>query len=266
MSPTDLTQERMNELRQRLLGGAPFLELANSFIDRAVRDDAEPQFKEYFVAAMRAITQENTLEVSAMAGSPIEKTFLHSLFLSFIKSGDFLLVQGTREDTVKEITEVRNNIKRWREFFAWFRANKPADTIENFLDSEVKRGAMPPEERMASIKYIFRYTYIPMDDCYHMTLQPRFPNVKIGGKTIRPDIYFWVPNRPDINIIVECDGFDYHSDREKFKTDRQRDRALKSLGYDVLRFSGSEIIKDPVHSPYELAKYLWDRNKPDHLS
>jgi hypothetical protein len=54
MSPTDLTQERMNELRQRLLGGAPFLELANSFIDRAVRDDAEPQFKEYFVAAMRA--------------------------------------------------------------------------------------------------------------------------------------------------------------------------------------------------------------------
>jgi very-short-patch-repair endonuclease len=62
-----------------------------------------------------------------------------------------------------------------------------------------------------------------------------------------------------VNIIVECDGFSYHSSKETFISDRQRDRALKALGFDVWRFSGSEIINDPVYTPYELAEYLWAR-------
>ena len=66
-------------------------------------------------------------------------------------------------------------------------------------------------------------------------------------------------SKPEVKVIVECDGFQYHSDKERFKTDRQRDRALKALGYDVWRFSGSEIYNDPINAPFELAKYLWDR-------
>jgi hypothetical protein len=259
MHRTQLPPESMNDLRQRLLGGTPFLEIAHYFIECAIKDDPNPQFKEYFREAMRALLEENSAEVAALAGSPIEKIFLHSLFLSFIKNGDFLLLHPTYDDTAKEITDFLAILKRWREFVTWFRANKPADSIETFLDGEVERGAMCQDERRGYIGYIFKYTYIPMDDYYHMTLQPRFPNIKIGGKPIRPDIYFWVPNKPDIKIIVECDGFHYHSDKQKFTSDRQRDRALKALGYDVLRFSGSEIVKDPVNAPYELASYLWDR-------
>jgi very-short-patch-repair endonuclease len=59
-----------------------------------------------------------------------------------------------------------------------------------------------------------------------------------------------------VNIIVECDGFAYRSDKEQFKSDRQRDRALKALGFDVWRFAGSEIYNDPVNTAYEFAKYL----------
>jgi very-short-patch-repair endonuclease len=51
-----------------------------------------------------------------------------------------------------------------------------------------------------------------------------------------------------------------HSDKDRFKADRQRDRALKALGYDVFRFSGSEIYADPINAPYELAPYLWQRS------
>jgi hypothetical protein len=132
--------------------------------------------------------------------------------------------------------------------------------MEEYLDEVMRRGEMSQDERDDLTCWIFRYRFIPLDNSYHMTLQPRFPEIKIDGKAVRPDIYFWIPSKPDINIIVECDGYHYHSDKDKFRSDRQRDRAFKSLGYDVLRFSGSEIVADPVNTPHQLARYLWQRD------
>lgn len=46
-------------------------------------------------------------------------------------------------------------------------------------------------------------------------------------------------------IIVECDGHDFHErTKEQAKKDRSKDRALQSLGFEVFRFTGSEIWKD----------------------
>ncbi len=115
------------------------------------------------------------------------------------------------------------------------------------------------DERRYYTGLIFKYYYVPFDGSYHMTIQPRVPN--IGGKPARPDIYFWIPNRRQVNVVVECDGFQYHSDKAAFKSDRQRDRAFKAQGYDVLRFSGSEIYGDPVNTAHELATYLWKRKR-----
>ena len=86
--------------------------------------------------------------VVGAAESPIEKTFLNSLILSFIKNdGLGLLVHPTFKDTVSEIAEFRTNLAHWHEFFAWFRANKPAATLDEFLDGEVRRGVMGEEGR-----------------------------------------------------------------------------------------------------------------------
>ena len=128
--------------------------------------------------------------------------------------------------------------------------------MHEFFDLEIQKGKMPPEERSYMERLVFKYHYLPLEDSFHMTLQSRFPNVKVEGKSIRPDIYFWVPSKPHINIIVECDGFDYHSDRDRFTNDRQRDRTLISLGYEVLRFSGSEIYRDPFKVSAELGMHL----------
>lgn len=46
-------------------------------------------------------------------------------------------------------------------------------------------------------------------------------------------------------IVVECDGFAYHSGRREYREDRRRDRALVQLGYLVLRFTWEEITDDP---------------------
>lgn len=47
-------------------------------------------------------------------------------------------------------------------------------------------------------------------------------------------------------IVVECDGHDFHErTKEQATHDKKRDRDLTELGYKVLRFTGSEIWKNP---------------------
>ena len=53
--------------------------------------------------------------------------------------------------------------------------------------------------------------------------------------------FLWRPQR----LIVELDGFEYHSSREAFEADRRRDRDLQLRGYDVLRFADSELDESP---------------------
>ena len=50
----------------------------------------------------------------------------------------------------------------------------------------------------------------------------------------------------DRKTIVECDGHDFHEKtKEQAAHDKKRDRELRMLGYTVLRYTGSEITKDP---------------------
>lgn len=47
------------------------------------------------------------------------------------------------------------------------------------------------------------------------------------------------------DMIVECDGHSYHSTKDQIKKDNNRDRIMQFLGYDVIRFSGSELNESP---------------------
>jgi very-short-patch-repair endonuclease len=58
-------------------------------------------------------------------------------------------------------------------------------------------------------------------------------------------------------ISIECDGHDYHErTKEQARRDRQRDRDLKQHGIEVIRFTGSEIHRDPLTCAEELAQQL----------
>ena len=67
-------------------------------------------------------------------------------------------------------------------------------------------------------------------------------------------------------LVVECDGHDFHErTKEQAAKDRSRDRALNSEGYDVFRFTGSELWRDPwgcAEQVYEWAVRGFDYN-PD---
>lgn len=60
-------------------------------------------------------------------------------------------------------------------------------------------------------------------------------------------------------IIIECDSFQYHGNREGFIKDKKRERELIKLGYNkILRFSGHEICRDPKEVALEIMKYAAD--------
>lgn len=50
---------------------------------------------------------------------------------------------------------------------------------------------------------------------------------------------------PEKLIAIELDGHDYHKTKEQRTHDAKRDRYLAELGWTVLRFTGTEIYRDP---------------------
>ena len=69
-------------------------------------------------------------------------------------------------------------------------------------------------------------------------LEPQH-EVNVAGKTYRIDFVY--PGKP---IAIELDGHDYHKTKEQRTADAQRERALQSMGWTVIRFTGTEIYHD----------------------
>ncbi|HUP87676.1 MAG TPA: DUF559 domain-containing protein [Acidimicrobiales bacterium] len=52
---------------------------------------------------------------------------------------------------------------------------------------------------------------------------------------------------PDLMIAIEVDGYGPHSSRSAFQSDRDRQNHLVGLGWTVLRFTWSDVVKRPEH-------------------
>jgi len=79
--------------------------------------------------------------------------------------------------------------------------------------------------------------------------------VKAGEKTYYADLSLciWLENDSTVNLVVECDGHEFHEKTKKqAQYDRQRERAITAAGYTVIRFTGSEIFKDPYKCADEI--------------
>jgi very-short-patch-repair endonuclease len=46
-------------------------------------------------------------------------------------------------------------------------------------------------------------------------------------------------------LIVEVDGYGFHSTRRSFENDHERDLALAAAGFIVMRFTRDQIVKQP---------------------
>lgn len=61
----------------------------------------------------------------------------------------------------------------------------------------------------------------------------------------------------DVDVVVECDGHEFHQKtKEQVTHDNEREYEIKKAGYDVLRFSGSQIYNAPFKCANDIFDYL----------
>ena len=62
-------------------------------------------------------------------------------------------------------------------------------------------------------------------------------NVRVGGYEVD---FLWRRER----VVVEVDGFAFHSSRRTFENDRRRDRELTARGFNVLRVTWRQVASE----------------------
>lgn len=74
-------------------------------------------------------------------------------------------------------------------------------------------------------------------------------NVRVAGVEVD---FYWRASE----IIVEVDGYEFHRSKRAFVRDRQRDIALASAGYQVLRLTWHQLTKERERTLVQLASAL----------
>lgn len=85
--------------------------------------------------------------------------------------------------------------------------------------------------------------------CRRFALPQPLCNARVAGYEV--DAYF-----PMERVIVELDGWRFHSSRASFESDRERDAALLTLGIVTVRITWSRLIKTPEREAARLRQIL----------
>jgi len=89
--------------------------------------------------------------------------------------------------------------------------------------------------------------------------------IECNGNTYRVDflIPVWYPNQHAGKMfVVECDGHEFHQKtKEQVEKDNERTRNLQAAGYEVIRFSGTEIYHKAYKCAREVLKIILSKCK-----
>jgi very-short-patch-repair endonuclease len=83
----------------------------------------------------------------------------------------------------------------------------------------------------------------------------------------KADFVLSCPSISTKKVIVECDGHAFHErTKEQAARDRSRDRAAQQAGHIMLRFTGSEIYRDPLGCSRSAIETLARAIEPDWMA
>lgn len=266
--------KRINELRKRLESEREFQPLLQDFIKRSIQEQKKQEtdpdnpisYSKFYEAFIDSTSNQNAKNVFEFCESPIERIFLNSLILLFLKN-QFIGLQiqppsGDVEQHIRDFRTVHQNILHLEKQYQEMTGDLELTEFKEFFYKRIERGEFTEEdyETFQVHNLIIRHF---VWNSYHLTIQAGFPNFYNSGKGIRADLLLWCPGDENVKIIIECDGFKYHKDKLNFELDRKRDRIFQSLGYKVIRYSGTEIYRDPIGVSSDLFDTItaMDKNK-----
>lgn len=193
-----------------------------------------------------SIKKDNIKELLALTESPIEKLFMLYLLKYFensLATSDFISYQTKKteingfhyltgddpfkKDTWGKIIGISINY-----FTVGFTLQVGSGNKHNYEKREPNLLKAPNGNHFTQMQMLHIY-----------------PQYKIQNESsfFRLDFAFLLYENADHDfslvkkIGIECDGYDYHSDKDQFKKDRERLRKLELNGWSIIPFSGSEI-------------------------
>lgn len=258
------TKYDANQLRNLLLTEQGTRRIADDFLKRALDElKNEVENREVFRVlsfGIETIISRSVQIIHKHAQSEIEKVFLSSLMLCFLKADPGnLLFTPPFKNAPEEISNFRDFHKFCLDLDDKYHkssAYSNGQDLDSFLDRLVTEKQIDDADKMNLLTHLMLYHQCNFINRIHLTPQAGFPNIKVNGQSIRADILIWVPGNEAFNLIVECDGFEFHKEKNSFIKDRKRDRAFLSKGFRVQRYSGTEILHDPIGVSTELFEFL----------
>lgn len=103
--------------------------------------------------------------------------------------------------------------------------------------------------QMEWIKLLDMHNFNPFIDVLSIENQKE---IHCNNRKYRVDFYIPVQykNQELIKFVIECDGYEFHQKTKiQIEKDNNRQRDLQKAGYEIIRFSGTEIW----HKPYQCA-------------
>ena len=205
----------------------------DKFVDNILPRMDTPDEQEALTIATRAMVQKyvgnihwDIQDAMMTCGSPIERILLAALIVIIAKEGIGLyLKQDYYEQT-------------WPIEFG----KHPARTRTSTL-------TITPQAQLGEYRVDFLLVHENIETEYPKEAQEELSEDTIA--IIKPEL--GVHTRIQKDLIIECDGHDFHEKTKQQATrDKRRDRILQSLGYKVFRFTGSEIYNDAMGCAFEV--------------
>ena len=230
--------QQMNEFKELIVNDE---NKAKYFMEMMIDDILEkivdyPDSKEKALISYKGIGGISLETIFKHAESPIEKLFLFSLLITSFKY-HFLgvIIEAPVSDPLVYIKNktihYQNIISEYNNFH-----NKTKGNHKDFEEAILKNINLSEEEKRELNIDVYIYLGFDFYNKIHIMLQPCFNNIDRSGNSIRADLLIWCPAKPNSKLIIECDGYEYHSSKENFIKDRKRDRDFKANGMEVLRF------------------------------
>lgn len=123
-------------------------------------------------------------------------------------------------------------------------------------------GALGVESPIEEILFISINIYCKIYSLPEIYLLPQF-EIETNNKKYRADFVYFEDKyiNKEYNsgkkIVIECDGYEFHQKtKEQVKNDNEREYDLKMAGYEVLRFSGSQIYNAPMTCAEKIYNYI----------
>ena len=142
----------------------------------------------------------------------------------------------------------------WPAIFARVAVCRPLGEAVVAIDSGLNKGLIHKDEIRRLLHPHIHKRALKAVDLASPTSQSVLESVSrlqlvTKGFRVEPQIFIEAVGYIDLLvedwIAIELDGFAYHGDRSQFRNDRYRDRMLRKLGYEVLRYAYEEVINTP---------------------